>query len=211
MALVAAVLLWRNRQTRFALLAGIALAVVLLGFLAIQGLSVFDRFTTIWTTIANVLGSGQADASTNERLDMFDAAKLAFAQRPWIGWGWANLGNAAAEVNPAVFASAAGTLFMFHGDIANLAVAGGVVGLGCLAAMLIAPVVGALASPRDRYFSVRLYCCAALSLGYAASGLTDSVLGFDAPTTLYAFLTAIVLGAFREQATPSDGDRAARP
>ena len=29
-------------------------------------------------------------------------------------------------------------------------------------------------------------------------GLTDMTLGYDLPTTLYAFMTALVLGAFRE-------------
>jgi hypothetical protein len=45
---------------------------------------------------------------------------------------------------------------------------------------------------------VRLYCALILSTSLFIFGLTDMTLGYDLPTTLYAFLTGIVLGAFRE-------------
>ncbi|RYE85778.1 MAG: hypothetical protein EOP19_08630 [Hyphomicrobiales bacterium] len=156
-------------------------------------------------------GSAGADGATQERLGMYRTGLEAFQHAPWLGWGWANLGNAAAELNPAVFAAEAGTAFMYHNDVVNFAVAGGIVGIACLVVLLLAPVVGAMASLRESWFRIRLYCCLILSTGYAIFGLTDSTLGYDAPTTLYAFLTAMVLGAFREPATPSGGDRAARP
>lgn len=214
MVAIAAVFLWQDKQGRRLVIVGGGLgALALAAGLAIMGEDLLGRFGSIAETIGNVLQTGHAngDGSTADRLRMYEAGIEAFRQSPWIGWGWANLGHAAAEMRPKHFAVEAGTLFMFHNDAINFAVAGGVVGVACLAALLVAPVVGAFATPRDRYFAVRLYCCLILSIGYAIFGLTDSTLGYDAPTTLYAFLTAIVLGAFREPAIPSGGDRAARP
>jgi hypothetical protein len=52
--------------------------------------------------------------------------------------------------------------------------------------------------PRDRFANLRLYCALILSASLFIFGLTDMTLGYDLPTTLHAFLTAIVLGAFRE-------------
>lgn len=202
MALIAAVLLWRDRQGRRLVLIGGGLVLVGLGLgLALRGAELLGRFGSILDTVSAVLQTGQAaaDASTADRLRMYDAGLAAFGLSPWIGWGWANLGNAAAELRPEHFADQAGTAFMFHNDIINFAVAGGVVGLACLAAMLVAPVAGVLATPRDRYFGLRLYGCLILCVGFAIFGLTDSTLGYDSPTTLYAYLAAIVLGAFRER------------
>ncbi len=213
MVAIAAVFLWQDRPgRRLVIIGGVLGALGLAVGFAFMGDDLLGRFGSIAETIGNVLQTGHAngDGSTADRLRMYEAGIEAFRQAPWLGWGWANLGHAAAEMRPEYFADQAGTLFMFHNDAINFAVAGGVVGVACLAALLVAPIVGAFATPRDRYFAVRLYCCLILSLGYAIFGLTDSTLGYDAPTTLYAFLTALVLGAFRE-ATPSDGDRAARP
>lgn len=202
MAAIAAIFLWQDKQGRRLVIVGGGIGLLALAAgLLILGDDLLGRFGSIAETIGNVLHTGRAagDGSTADRLRMYDAGFAAFLQSPWIGWGWANLGNAAAELRPEHFANEAGTMFMFHNDAINFAVAGGVVGLTCLLALLVAPVVGALASPRDRYFAVRLYCCLVLSVGYAIFGLTDSTLGYDAPTTLYAFLTAMVLGAFRER------------
>lgn len=201
MALIAVVFLWQDRQARLLVVAGSALLVVgLAAGIALEGPELFGRFGSIADTIGTVLQSGNAgsDGATQDRLDMYQAGIAAFRRSPWIGWGWANLGNAAAEINPQRFADAAGTAFLFHNDWVNFGVAAGIVGFICLAAFLVAPVVGALASPRDRYFSVRLYACLVLSTGYAIFGLTDSTIGYDAPTTLYAYLTALVIGALRE-------------
>jgi len=63
--------------------------------------------------------------------------------------------------------------------------------------------------PHDRFHTVRLYCALILSTSLFIFGLTDMTLGYDLPTTLYAFLTAIVLGAFRDPAQSPSRDTAA--
>ena len=205
--LIAASFMLRDRQTRMIAIVGGALVVVAgLATLTLEHTELVERFMRVANSYGAVFtGDTTGDAATDERLGMYNAGLAAFLQSPWIGWGWANLGNAAAAIRPEIFAGAAGTAFMFHNDAVNFGVAGGVVGLLCLLALLVAPTIGALASPRDNFYAVRLYCCLQLSVGFAIFGLTDSTLGYDMPTTLYAFLAAIVLGAFRKPVAPSEG------
>jgi len=91
---------------------------------------------------------------------------------------------------------------MYHNDFFNSAVAAGIVGIVAWLATMLAPIVGVLAMPRDRFAGTRLYCALLLSLSFFIFGLTDMTFGYDLPTTLHAFLTAIVLGAFREPGPP---------
>lgn len=199
MAILAAALVWRDRFGRLVVLGTMGILAIGALALLILGDSSMSRFTSIGQAISNGLlaGGANVDPATGERLGMHRVGLAAFAERPWLGWGWAHLGTAAAAVDPSSFAKHAGSRFMYHNDALNFAVAGGVVGLVAWLMLLAAPVVGALASPHDGHFAIRLYCCLQLSLGYAMFGLTDMSLGYDLPTTLYAFLTALALGAGR--------------
>ena len=93
-------------------------------------------------------------------------------------------------------------LSMYHNDFFNAAVSAGIVGIVAWLATLLAPIVGVLVMPRDRISTLRLYSALLLSLSFLIFGLTDMTFGYDLPTTLHAFLTAIVLGAFREPEPP---------
>ena len=197
LALVFAGFLAADARDRRQLWALAALLVVAIAFAGLSG-----RFGGILATFGEVLktGAAGADNAANERLEMLGTAWEAFKAAPWIGYGWANFGAAAApfmDMGPHGGPTAGG--FQFHNDFANFAVAAGIPGMLSLLALLAAPVVGALATPRDPLFRFRLYCCLQLSVGYAIFGLTDFTFGYDLPTTLYAFLTAAVLGALREQ------------
>lgn len=198
MVLVFAAFLWGDRRQRWqfwVLLSG--------AFLVVAALAVTsDRFASI-AAVALDIASGRmtSDASTGQRLEMLGAAWQLFLASPVNGYGWANFASIAHPIIGHLVAGPADTVFQFHNDLANFAVAAGGIGVLCWAALLTAPVLGALASPRDPLFRVRLYCCLQLSASYFVFGLTDFTLGYDLPTTLYAFLTAVVLGAFREPAS----------
>ncbi|HWA20392.1 MAG TPA: O-antigen ligase family protein [Devosia sp.] len=155
------------------------------------------RFTDIPNQIVNALtGHGEAtDLSTRQRLDFYAAGWQLFTQSPLFGYGWANFRAAAwTIVDPVRYAD----FFSFHNDFLNFAVAGGILGIASWLLMLAAPIAGALASPHDSLFRVRLYAASIPSILYALGGLTDYVLGFDMPTAAFAFMTAIIIGAFRE-------------
>jgi O-antigen ligase len=148
------------------------------------------RFLAVASLLEQVVLDPSAipDPSTTERLAMWQAGWSALLRAPLIGHGWAHLSEAALPY----------VLSMYHNDFFNAAVAAGVVGIVAWLATLLAPVVGVLAMPADRYSNLRLYGALLLSVGFFIFGLTDMTFGYDLPTTLHAVLTAILLGAFRE-------------
>jgi O-antigen ligase len=148
------------------------------------------RFFALGSVLEQLMGNTAVaqDYATIQRLQMWQAGWSALLRAPLIGHGWAHLSDAA---KPYV-------LSMYHNDFFNSAVAAGVVGIVAWLATLLAPVAGVMVMPRDRFSNLRLYCALLLSLSFFIFGLTDMTFGYDLPTTLHAFLTAIVLGAFRE-------------
>lgn len=162
-----------------------------------------DRMASIALIAGNLAASGESgDASTAIRFALLSGAWELFQGSPLIGYGWAAFPRVATPVlGEALAGGVQNWNFQFHNDAANLGVAAGIVGLLCLAALIVAPLAGVWRTPRDGLFRLRLYCCVTLSAWALVSGLTDLTFGYDLPTTLYAFLTAIVLGAFRERGT----------
>jgi O-antigen ligase len=132
--------------------------------------------------------SALSDHSTSQRLYMWTAGWATFLKSPVIGFGWANFTAASKPYG----------IYMFHNDFFDMAVAAGIVGIGCWIAILAAPVIGAMWMARDRFHMMRIYCALILAAGTFVFGLTDMTLGYDLPTTLYGFATAVVLAAFRE-------------
>ena len=207
MVLVYFVFLLADRRDRLQ-----AVIIAAVGIAAIAGVALTsDRFASISRIVSDLLtGQAIADSSAMQRLDMLSAAWQLFLASPFIGYGWANFAAAAYPIlQDTVWGGPTDPFFQFHNDVANFAVAAGIVGVICWIALLAAPVLGALMSPRDGLFRVRLYCCVQLSVAYFVFGLTDFTLGYDLPTTLYAFLTAIVLGTFREPSAPAPASAAA--
>jgi O-antigen ligase len=88
--------------------------------------------------------------------------------------------------------------FHFHNDFFSFAVAAGVFGIICFALFITAPMVGAYYSERDSLYSLRLEIILLLCTLYFISGLTDMVIGYDLPTAMFALISAIILGAFRD-------------
>jgi O-antigen ligase len=179
-------LLRELRAPRLWYVAGAALLVVAV---AAVGL-VSPRFLGIGSVLEQVTldASNVTDVATSQRLYMWEAGWHTFWKSPLIGFGFANFTEAAKPYG----------IYMFHNDFFNMAVGAGIVGIFCWLAIIAAPVVGVLAMPRDRFANLRLYCALILSASLFVFGLTDMTLGYDLPTTLYAFMTAVLLGAFRE-------------
>ena len=175
------------RAPRAWYLAGVVFVVAAIGAAAVASPR-FLAVSAVWEQIQN----GQArisDYGTLQRIQMWGVGWGAFLKRPLFGWGWAHLHDAALPYE----------LSMYHNDFFNIAVAAGVVGIACWLAVLAAPLIGVALMPKDRFATLRLYCVLILSVSFFIFGLTDLTFGYDLPTTLYAFMTAVVLGAFREK------------
>ena len=162
-----------------------------LGALVVPELA--ERFTSIVPTAIELLTTGTTvDSPTDQRLDGLVFAPDAFLAAPLFGWGWANMGAAvgSAGAPPEV---AAIEHYFFHADLANFAVGAGVLGLAAWLAILLSPLVGVAMAGRDAMHGARLYVALMLAVSFAVFGLTDYTLGYDLPTTLFAFLTATLL------------------
>jgi O-antigen ligase len=85
-----------------------------------------------------------------------------------------------------------------HNDVADFAVAAGIVGIGVYLLLLATPLVAAWFSPRDSLYWIRLYGVAVLVISYVCAGLTDLMFGFEFHTALYICLSAILLGYCRD-------------
>lgn len=185
-----AILVWaimrQMRAPRLWYAAGALLVIACVGAVAAfssRFLGLGELFEQLATNASSV-----TDVATNQRLYMWNAGIHTFLKFPLIGFGWANFTQASLPYG----------IYFFHNDFLDMAVAAGIVGIVCWLAIIAAPIIGVFAMPRDRLHMVRLYCALILSTSLFIFGLTDMTLGYDLPTTLHAFLTAIVLGAFRE-------------
>jgi O-antigen ligase len=203
LALLACVFLALASDTRRHLVVFAILTAAAVGGILLVGDStvLIDRFVSIPGTVAELMSKGTStDHSTSVRMETNLVALSAFLMSPWIGWGWGNMALAAANIDPSLV-SAPGQNFFFHADVANFAVAAGAAGLAALLAILVAPTIGALASPRDDLFRVRLYLALVLAFSYAIFGLTDFTLGYDLPTTLFAFIAVAAASSLSRKET----------
>ncbi|MDO8359693.1 MAG: O-antigen ligase family protein, partial [Devosia sp.] len=83
-------------------------------------------------------GDRVADHTTASRLDLYQAAWQAFLHSPIVGHGWAHLMEA---VTPFLHDPTLAKLPQLHNDMADFAVAAGLVGVLCYVALLLTPVV----------------------------------------------------------------------
>lgn len=141
-------------------------------------------------------GDHVADHTTASRLDLYQAAWHAFQRSPIVGHGWAHLMEAA---TPFLRDPTLAKLPQLHNDVADFAVAAGLVGVLCYVALLLTPVVAARLSPRDSQYGLRLYGSVVLSVAYFCDGLTDLMFGFEFHTALYVAISAILLGYCRDR------------
>jgi O-antigen ligase len=164
------------------------------------------RAFTGFATVLEFLRSGEVtDHSSDVRLQLYSAAYEAFLQRPWFGHGWANFYAAAEVFLPIGGEDGIGPdrYPHLHSDLADFAVAGGILGIAAWLLILAAPVVGAFASPRDGLRPVRLYGTMALSLCYLVLGATNLMLGWELQTATYIMLAALLLGWCRNERLPA--------
>ena len=150
--------------------------------------------------IIGAMLSGDLDKGVDRtaafRLDLYQAGWKAFQDSPLIGHGWSRIMDAA---TPYLRTPELAALPQLHNDFLDFAVAGGVVGIACYVALLAAPIVLGLLSPRDSQRRLRLYGCTVISISYFFDGLTDLMFGFEFHTALYACILAILLAYCRDR------------
>jgi O-antigen ligase len=195
--LLTGIFLWRVRLRNWLFVAGSGVAVATIAAAAV----IFGggRLARLPEVVMSVFSSdGARDRTTEVRLALYEAAWRAFLDSPWIGHGWARLMKAALPYVDPKYLPAARKLPQLHNDVLNFAVSGGVIGIAVYALIIAAPLIAALRSARDSYWTARVYATAGLAIVYICGGLTDLMFGHEFHTALYVALVAIVLGVFRE-------------
>jgi O-antigen ligase len=174
-----------SRQTVLRWLSGIAV-VLLFGFVAA---GIYAAQSSWLFNIALL------DASTSERLIMYEAAYRAFLASPLTGYGLLDYFEAARSQMPAAinFPEYA----HLHNDLANFAVAGGVLGLLAYAFFLFAPLMGAASGPHATRLPL-LYLGSVTTAGYFVMGMTNAVIGLRWLDIVLAMILAII-AVFRLQ------------
>ena len=168
----------------------LCVVVVALGVLAAMGLLHGGQLSGLpgIGEIQNVLsGAAPSPGSVGERMAMYQGGLKAFFESPWVGYGLANYFAVATRDVPG---GLLGSYDHLHSDVADFAVAGGMLGLAAYGMLIMAPVVQAIAARRQPV-AVLLGC--GLAAGYLLMGLTNAVIGIVTLTILYAFGLAIQL------------------
>ncbi|MCF6302034.1 MAG: O-antigen ligase family protein [Devosiaceae bacterium] len=173
--------------------------ILIVGMIAFFASSSGTRISALFEIIQQLLQSGSSeDESVNIRLDFYRTGIELFGQSPLFGHGWAKMSELVyAILDPAKYGTLLVEKFHFHNDMLNFAVSGGVLGIISYFLFLFGPLIGAIKTSKDRLFDLRLQMLGLLTMLFFISGLTDMVIGFDLPTTQFAMLGALILGAVR--------------
>lgn len=198
---VAALMLVRRRMMALGVSVAMALGIVAVAYLADIAGSRTSTLLDIFSRLA--AGDDPADLGTNIRFILYRAGWSSFLDAPLFGHGWGRLMSSIIPyLAPEHLVHA--SLPHLHDDGLNFAVASGGFGLGTYALLLVIPIVGGLASPRDSQYRARLYGCMLLVVSYFVLGLPDTMLSFPLHNALYVVLTAMLCNYCRDE-------RGARP
>ncbi|MCF6327784.1 MAG: O-antigen ligase family protein [Devosiaceae bacterium] len=172
-------------------------------FLVAQGST---RIADLTNIIGQVMSGDIASLkASNIRIEMFQAGWELFLASPIFGYGWNNMGEMAFTIlDITKYDAQLIRFFQFHNDFLNYAFAIGIIGIIVYFTFLFAPLVGALKTPRDSMFALRVEIILLMLTLYAISGLTAEALSHGLLITVYAFISAVVLGAFRDDANKTD-------
>lgn len=188
---------FRNRWIAGGIVAAAALA-VLVAFTFFQ--SRLGRFGTISEALWAIVNNQDLalQSSNGKRLVILRASVEAFFNRPWLGYGWGEKNAWVRYFSNDVIHLLNRKRHHLHSDLLNFGVSGGLMGLTAYALIILAPVVSAWRSIRDSQYTARLMAALLIASGFAAAGAVNIVIGFEFLTTLYAMLSAIVIGFCRD-------------
>jgi len=179
-----------------------ALALAVTGFLLLGWFwpSGFARLETIETILLDLITTGQiGEGSGGERQIMYQAGIKAFLHQPWFGYGWEQRMPAIGPFLPENYEYITTVHHHLHSDALDFAVSGGLFGIFSYILILVAPILGAISSPRDGQYRFRISATAGISLGYFIFGVSYLTFGYEYHTTLYVVLSAIVVGGCRDR------------
>lgn len=175
--------------------------------IALIGLGLGGRLSSIGEVGTVLLTGSSADDAISQRLFMYQSAWNAFWASPWFGHGLIDYAAIARQYAPP------GPDYPpwahLHGDIADFAVIGGGLGLLSYGLLLVAPLVGGLVV-RGRNRPAAIYLGMVAGVGYLGMGLTNAMFGVLSQTVVYAVILALIaaLGELGRGESIDGADRA---
>lgn len=162
------------------------------------------RFT-VFAELPQLLETGvTSDASTNERIQIYQAAWRAFLTSPLFGHGLGNIASAVRLQMPTGVTLA--DYQHLHNDLADFGVAAGVIGILAYGLILLAPALQAFRAPSNAPRMTVRYLAMVLVIGYLSMGLTNATFGILTQTTLYGFVLSLIVYLCRAE-TRATGSR----
>lgn len=195
-ALVALLLIVPSRWRLLMILGLVALLGVVGLIVAQEG---HARFLSIFDSVRQMLsGERVADRATRIRLLLYEGAWDAFLASPLFGHGWAHMMSSVAEFMAPGTRRHANDLVHLHNDMLTMGVSAGLAGIAVWLAVLIAPLVLVLRSPRDSQKPQRVLAISVIFTCYVMMGLTDTMISFEMSTMYYVVLVGAVLHLCRD-------------
>jgi O-antigen ligase len=186
---VALSIFWSKRRTMIVVI-GLAILAVAAGvFVALRDVPL-NHLGAVGRVLELLQFDKPRDRSTSIRLDLYMSAYNAFLASPIYGYG---LIDFVAKV--VAFPPLSGRPLSFdhlHNDVADFAIAGGIMGIVAYGLFLAAPVIEAVRAPRGRNRRVAVLLATTICVGYAGMGATNAMLGVMSQTLLFAIVLALV-------------------
>lgn len=186
---VALFVFWSRRRALFVIIGLVLLAIAVGVFFALRDVPL-NQLGALGRVLELLQSERPRDRSTSVRLDLYIAAYNAFLASPIFGYGL--IGFAAKVVAFPPLSGAHVAFDHLHNDLADFAVAGGVMGILAYGLFLAAPVVEAIRAPRGRNRRIAVLLSTTICVGYAGMGATNAMLGVMSQTLLYAVVLALV-------------------
>jgi O-antigen ligase len=174
-------------------LAGVAVIAIAL-FAGLAQTSAIQRVLIDLGSLANF--SLPTDASTSERLNMYEGGLRAFLAAPIFGHGPFSFVAVADGLATVPF----GGPPHLHNDLADFAASAGTLGLVAYALLLLAPVAEAMAAPASSRKRGVIVIATTLAAGYFVMGLTNAMFGILTVTVVYTAICVVVAMATQAEA-----------
>lgn len=185
---------YRRRQLGLVLLSAILLVMVV---------PQTNMVKKVGTAIENIQDWQEGDtkfSSSGVRMEMWKSGLLAAADSPWFGYGYRNANKAAAKYATQNHERIASFTHLHNEYITNLASAG-LVGLGSLFVLLLAPLTVFIKNLKHREQYHYALMGVLLCVGYVTFGFTHIAFGEEHVNAFYVLFLSLLLPAMRRPAS----------
>ena len=178
----------------------IAMAVVILSFsyTSISMSNLHQRVKQATIEVENWQSSVAVGSSVGIRLEMYRSGLLAFADSPWIGYGYRNANIVASRYATPIAQKRVAGYTHLHNEILTNMVSAGLMGLLALLVLYLLPLGSFVKDIKNRYRVEYSRVGIVLIVGYFLLGMTHGMLEWEYENSFFLYFLAISLLLGRE-------------